>query len=224
MIRHSLAVVLIVLVACPAAAKKKANNGKNLGKAEDLPADAQIRIGVKRRVPKDECPQKSRKGDRLRVHYIGRLYKDGKKFDSSSDRGDPFEFTLGVGEVIKGWDQGLVGMCVGERRKLVVPSGSAYGDAGAGALVPGGATLVFKVELLAIVEEEEEAEEEAAAEGPAAEEKPAAEEEPAPDAAGGAEESEAEVEVMDLDAAQNDDDDEDDADDAGPAGGKKEEL
>lgn len=84
------------------------------------------------------------------MHYTGTLYKDGSKFDSSLDRNSPFEFVLGKGQVIRGWDQGLVGMCVGEKRKLVIPSGLGYGDRGAGAKIPGGATLVFEVELLEI--------------------------------------------------------------------------
>ena len=76
---------------------------------DDLPADAQLRIGVKHRP--EECPRKSKSGDRLRMHYTGTLYKDGSKFDSSLDRNQPFEFKLGSGQVIKGWDQGLLNMC-----------------------------------------------------------------------------------------------------------------
>ena len=75
---------------------------------------------------------------------------DGTKFDSSRDRGTPFEFTLGAGQVIKGWDQGLLGACVGEVRKLQIPPSLGYGDAGAGGLIPGGATLVFDTEVMGI--------------------------------------------------------------------------
>lgn len=84
------------------------------------------------------------------MHYTGKLYSNGKKFDSSLDRDQPFEFTLGSGQVIKGWDQGLLGMCIGEKRRLTIPSDLGYGDRGAGSDIPPGATLVFDVELLEI--------------------------------------------------------------------------
>ena len=83
------------------------------------------------------------------MHYTGTLYKDGSQFDSSVGR-SPFDFTLGRGMVIKGWDNGLQDMCVGEKRKLIIPSDLGYGNSGSGAKIPGGATLVFEVELLAI--------------------------------------------------------------------------
>ncbi|KAI8924578.1 hypothetical protein BC831DRAFT_427710 [Entophlyctis helioformis] len=109
-----------------------------------------LQIGVKKRVPKELCTRKSRKGDQLSMHYTGTLFSNGKKFDSSLDRGDPFEFTLGAGQVIQGWDRGLVDMCIGEKRRLTIPSSLAYGDRGAGADIPAGAALVFDVELLDI--------------------------------------------------------------------------
>jgi FKBP-type peptidyl-prolyl cis-trans isomerase len=87
-------------------------------------------------------------GQSVSVHYTGWL-TDGKKFDSSRDRGQPFRFGLGAGQVIKGWDEGVAGMKVGGRRKLIVPAGLGYGERGVGP-IPAGATLVFAVELLGV--------------------------------------------------------------------------
>ncbi|MFC1780419.1 FKBP-type peptidyl-prolyl cis-trans isomerase [Patescibacteria group bacterium] len=88
-------------------------------------------------------------GDTVSVHYTGTLL-DGTKFDSSVDRGEPFEFTVGEGQVIEGWDQGLLGMKVGGNRKLTIPSSMGYGEAGAGESIPANAGLVFEIELLEI--------------------------------------------------------------------------
>lgn len=87
-------------------------------------------------------------GDTVSVHYIGTL-QNGTEFDSSKKRGVPFEFTVGEGRVIKGWEEGLIGMKVGGERILVIPPEKAYGDQGIGP-IPGGATLVFAIELLEI--------------------------------------------------------------------------
>ncbi len=95
-----------------------------------------------------EGPQ-AQAGDKVSVHYTGWL-EDETKFDSSLDRNQPFEFQLGAGMVIKGWDEGVAGMQVGGKRKLIIPAELGYGQRGAGNVIPPGATLIFEVELLAI--------------------------------------------------------------------------
>jgi len=95
----------------------------------------------------DTCDVVARNGNMIKMHYVGTL-EDGKKFDSSLDRNEPFQFQLGVGQVIKGWEEGVLGMCVGEKRKLIIPPALGYGDQGAGDIIPGGATLYFDVELI----------------------------------------------------------------------------
>ena len=106
-----------------------------------------LQVGVKKRV--DHCPIKSRKGDVLRTHCMGKL-EDRTELDSSLPQNQPFVFSLGTGQVIQGWDQGLLGMCEGGKWKLVSPSELGYGDQGAPPKIPGGAILVIEVELLKI--------------------------------------------------------------------------
>ncbi|CAG0884140.1 unnamed protein product [Darwinula stevensoni] len=97
----------------------------------------------------EECERKTVEKDMLTMHYTGTL-EDGKEFDSSYKRNQPFSFQIGVGHVIKGWEQGLLDMCIGEKRKLIIPPHLGYGEAGAGDVIPAGATLYFETELLEI--------------------------------------------------------------------------
>jgi len=89
------------------------------------------------------------KGQTVVLHYTGWL-EDGTKFDSSLDRNTPFDFSLGAGQVIKGWEEGVTGMQAGGKRKLTIPSDLGYGSRGAGGVIPANATLIFEVELLEI--------------------------------------------------------------------------
>ena len=97
-----------------------------------------------------ECEKFVKKGDKLSMHYVGKL-ENGDTFDSSRRLNKPLDFQIGVGRVIKGWDEGILGMCIGEERKLIIPSDLGYGEKGSpGGSIPGGATLYFDIELMNI--------------------------------------------------------------------------
>ncbi|XP_020589681.1 FK506-binding protein 2-like [Phalaenopsis equestris] len=113
-------------------------------KSSDV-VDLQIDVKYKPEV----CSIQSHKGNMVKVHYRGMLI-NGNMFDSSYERGEPIEFELGKGQEIKGWDQGLLGMCIGEKRKLKIPAKLGYGAQGSLPKIPGGATLIFDTELMAV--------------------------------------------------------------------------
>ncbi|GAA1834082.1 FKBP-type peptidyl-prolyl cis-trans isomerase [Pseudonocardia ailaonensis] len=94
--------------------------------------------------------QEATAGTQVSVHYVGVAHSTGEQFDASYDRGQPLQFGLGAGQVIQGWDQGVQGMKVGGRRRLVIPPHMGYGDRGAGGVIKGGETLIFVVDLLAV--------------------------------------------------------------------------
>jgi len=132
---------LAALLALPAFAaqevKKVDQDGKSVTTASGLKYIDQV-------VGKGASPIK---GKQVKVHYTGTL-ENGKKFDSSVDRNEPFTFVIGVGQVIRGWDEGVMTMKVGGKRKLIIPAKLGYGAAGAGGVIPPNATLIFDVELL----------------------------------------------------------------------------
>ena len=130
-------------------------NSKNANNKESTAMNANITELVK----KDNVIGTGREAEaglNVTVHYTGWLYDPskedgkGKKFDSSVDRGDPFNFSLGSGQVIQGWDQGFAGMKIGGRRTLIIPPEMGYGARGAGGVIPPNATLIFDVELLGV--------------------------------------------------------------------------
>lgn len=109
---------------------------------------AKLQIGIKKRA--DNCERQAQKGDSLHMHYRGSLKDGGTEFDNSYKRGQPLVFSLGTGQVIKGWDQGLLGICAGEKRKLVIPPHLAYGEMGSPPTIPPDSTLVFEVEAVKV--------------------------------------------------------------------------
>lgn len=139
---------VLILAACLAA--------PSLARAEDKIDPAKMKkteSGLKYQDTKEGQGQKPQTGQTCEVHYTGWLWQDGKKgdkFDSSVDRNTPFKFQVGRGMVIKGWDEGVSTMKVGGKRSLLIPPALAYGERGAGGVIPPNATLLFEVELLGV--------------------------------------------------------------------------
>jgi FKBP-type peptidyl-prolyl cis-trans isomerase len=139
------ALVVFSLTAPPLAPRAAAQGAPS--KMSELPS------GLKYNDTKVGTGTEATRGRKVSVHYTGWLYTNGekgRKFDSSLDRGQPFQFTLGAGQVIKGWDEGVAGMKVGGQRTLIIPPELGYGARGAGGVIPPNATLMFDVELLKV--------------------------------------------------------------------------
>lgn len=148
---------LVVLLACEERVPEPASNSSVLlappPAASMTAASATPQPKIDKLVKEDLSPGKGpavKSGDKVKVHYTGTLL-DGTKFDSSLDRAEPFEFTVGAGGVIKGWDEGVVGMKKGGKRKLTIPSDKAYGKRGSPPKIPPDAPLVFEIELVEIL-------------------------------------------------------------------------
>lgn len=124
-----------------------------------LPLTLAANLEIDYLTPAITCTRKTQNGDHVSMHYRGTLHADGSQFDASYDRGQPLEFALGTGRVIKGWDQGLLDMCIGEKRRLTIAPELGYGDRAVGP-IPANSILVFETELVGIrgVEAENKAE------------------------------------------------------------------
>lgn len=151
--KHNLnyALFIFILFSLPACSTNKKQESVQAPAPVQAPKKDELVISIIKQAPAHA--QAAKKGDTVTVHYTGWLDKNGelgRKFDSSVDHGRPFSFPLGAGHVIKGWDLGVEGMRIGEKRRLTIPASLGYGARGAGAAIPGNATLIFDVELLQI--------------------------------------------------------------------------
>ena len=152
--RKPIALVLLASMLCLSGALTATQEGKPMEPAKDSAAKDSAKevvtpSGLHYTDLKVGAGTEAKAGNVVEVHYTGWLL-DGTKFDSSHDRNQPFRFKLGASQVIKGWDEGVAGMKVGGKRKLVIPAELGYGRTGAGGVIPPGATLVFEVELLSV--------------------------------------------------------------------------
>ena len=154
-LRNIFAALLLLAFAAACSNEDAASEGPTSAEAEQAPTAevTEIMTGLTMKKLANGYGRAAVPGDIAVVHYTGWLYDEsapdgrGEKFDSSVDRGETFDFPLGAGRVIKGWDEGVAGMLIGEKRELKIAPELGYGDRGAGAVIPPGATLIFEVEL-----------------------------------------------------------------------------
>jgi len=147
----AMSVVTLADCGTPENAAQSKTNKKSKQEGTNTMTRQKTNSGLEYEIIKEGTGASPEKGKHVTVHYTGWLEENGepgKKFDSSVDRGEPFTFIIGVGQVIKGWDEGVMGMKVGEKRRLIIPAELGYGARGAGAVIPPNATLIFDVELL----------------------------------------------------------------------------
>lgn len=152
--------LLVSFISSPALLLAGCSNADNLNKNNSTEQEGTKKVtntktesGLQYKVITEGSGASPRKGQQVTVHYTGWLNNKGEagtKFDSSVDRKQPFTFTIGIGHVIKGWDEGVLTMKIGEKRRLFIPSVLGYGSRGAGAVIPANADLIFDVELISV--------------------------------------------------------------------------
>jgi len=144
-----IALILIVAIGGIYFLLQKPAENQPTGEEEKINSENSETQTVKIEILQEGSGEETKTGDTVTVHYTG-ILENGTKFDSSIDRGLPFEFTLGENRVIQGWEVGVLGMKIGEKRKLTIPPELGYGSQGSGGVIPPNATLIFEVELLEI--------------------------------------------------------------------------
>lgn len=142
-------IILVIILIVVAGGAYSLTHPRNWGPFQQKSADDNKIQGMKIETLKEGTGPEAKAGDLVTVHYVGTL-ENGTKFDSSVDRGQPFQFTLGQNMVIQGWELGVAGMKAGEKRKLTIPPELGYGSQGAGGVIPPNATLIFEIDLLHI--------------------------------------------------------------------------
>ncbi len=149
----SFALAMAALLVHAKVGKNTTNNNNNVAQAGKKMTRIKMASGLEYEIVRDGDGASPKKGDLVTVHYTGWLNdngQEGKLFDSSHKRNQPFQFYIGMGQVIKGWDEGVMGMKIGEKRRLYIPAALGYGARGAGAVIPGNADLIFDVELIKV--------------------------------------------------------------------------